>query len=189
MGTVSLCNPRVKSTSKQCCESCIFKFFTVCPLPGIVKICGKSFFFAAFFIDCTPLRIIGIFRLIVCCIHVIYTTCQTCIHDCQILIWKCDVHYQIRFIAVDQLDQLVYVICVHLSCSKNCFCLSFQFFHECITFFLCAACNTHFCEYLVNLATFLNCYTGYSAAADYKYSAHNFSPFMITGCFFNSLIL
>ena len=189
MGTVSLCNPRVKSTSKQCCESCIFKFFTVCPLPGIVKVCRKSFFFTTFFIDCTPLWIISIFRLIVCCIHVIYTTCQTCIHDCQILIWKCNVHYQIRFIAVDQFDQLIHIICINLRCSKNCLCLSFQFFHECITFFLCAACNTHFCEYLVNLATFLNCYTGYSAAADYKYSAHNFSPFMITGCFFNSLIL
>ena len=43
-----------------------------------------------------------------------------------------------------------------------------------ITFFFCPACNTQFCKYLICLTTFLDCYTGYSAAADYKYSAHVF---------------
>ena len=47
-----------------------------------------------------------------------------------------------------------------------------------ITFFFCPACNAQLCKYLICLTTFLNCYTGYSSAADYKYSAHNSSPFL-----------
>ena len=37
--TICLCDTWVKSASKQCCKTCIFKFFAVCPLPGIIKIC------------------------------------------------------------------------------------------------------------------------------------------------------
>ena len=67
-----------------------------------------------------------------------------------------------------------YLTRIHLCGGNNCFCFSFQFPGKCITFFFCPACYTQFCKYSICLTTLLNCYTGYSTAADYKYSAHVF---------------
>ena len=124
MSAVCLCNAWIKSAAKQCGKPCIFEFFTICPLPRIVKVSGKALFFTAFFINGTPLRIIGILRLIICCIHIIYATGQTCVHDGQILIRKCNVHDQIRLITIDQFDELIHIICINLGCGKNRLCLS-----------------------------------------------------------------
>ena len=82
---------RIKAASEKCRDACFFKFFLISPLPGIVKICGKSGLFAAFLVNFTPLFIVGIFRLIIGGINIIHLACQTRIHDRQILVRKCHI--------------------------------------------------------------------------------------------------
>lgn len=53
--------------------------------------------------------------LIVCSIHVVHSTSQTCIHDRQILIRKCDVHHKIRLILLDQCDHLIHIVRIYLA--------------------------------------------------------------------------
>ena len=61
----------------------------------------KSGFFAALFIDCTPLWVINIFRLIVGSIHIIDAAFQAGIHNRKVLIGKSDIHNQIRLYFAD----------------------------------------------------------------------------------------
>ena len=58
---------RIKSTSKKGCDPCFFVFFSICPLPFVLKFCG-------------------IFRLVICCINIMYASLQTGVHNRQILI-------------------------------------------------------------------------------------------------------
>ena len=57
---VSLSNARVKTGTEKSSQTCFFKFFFVCPLPGIIKVSGKSFLFAAFVVNFSPFRVVQI---------------------------------------------------------------------------------------------------------------------------------
>ena len=103
------CHSRVKSTSKKRCDTSLLKSFTICPLPLVFKFCC-------------------IFRLIIRCINIVYFCRKTCVHDCQILIWKCKIEYYFRFFFFNQCNQLIYIVSIYLCCCNLCICLSFQFF-------------------------------------------------------------
>ena len=120
--------PRIESASKKCGNSCVFEFFTICPLPGIIKICSKSSLFAPFFIDGSPLRIIRIFRFVISGIDIIYLTLQAGIHNRQILIRQCHIQNRIRLIRPDQCYQFFYLIRIHLCRCDLRICGTFQFF-------------------------------------------------------------
>ena len=92
------CNTRIKACSEKRGKSCFLESVFISPLPAVIKICGKALLLAALLIDLAPLRIVSIFRLIVCCIDIIYLTLKAGIHDSKILIWKCNVKYSIRLI-------------------------------------------------------------------------------------------
>ena len=77
---------RVKAASKKRCDAGVRKAFLICPLPGIIEVCGKARLLAALLIDRTPRRIVGIFRFIVRGIDVVHLACQAGIHDRQILV-------------------------------------------------------------------------------------------------------
>ena len=87
----------VESTSKKRCNSCFFIFFAVCPLPFILKFCS-------------------VFRLIVCSVYIVHSCRKAGIHNCKILIWKCQIQYHIWLFLLDQRDQFFCVVCIHLRC-------------------------------------------------------------------------
>ena len=134
IGTIRLGHARVESTAKKCHEAGVFKFFTVCPLPAIVKISRESRFLTALFIDSPPLRVIGIFRFVIGCVHVIDAAGQTGIHDGQILIGQSHIHDQIWFFFLDEGDKLVYVISIHLGRRNLRIRMPFQFGSQGIAF-------------------------------------------------------
>ena len=125
IGAVSLCHSRIKSASEKGCQSRLFKFFPVRPLPAIVKIRRETFFFTAFFINSFPLRIFRILRFIICRIHIVDAAGQAGIHNRQILIRQGNIHNQIRLIGFDQCDDLFHIVRVHPGCCNFCGCFSF----------------------------------------------------------------
>ena len=157
---------RIKAASEKCRDACFFKLFLISPLPGIVKICRKSGLFAAFFIDFTPLFVIGIFRLIIGGINIIHLACQTRIHDRQILIRQCHIQNGIRLIRLDQCDQFFHMICIHLCCCDLCFRCILQFFFQVITLCLCSAGNADFRKCFAVLTAFVDRNSCNSAASD-----------------------
>ena len=134
IGCEDACNPRVKTTAQKCCNTGFFKSVLISPLPGIIKICRKSFVFASFFINCTPLWIIRIFRFIIGCVNIIHLACQTSIHDCQILIRQCHIQNRIRLIIFNQCNQFIYIVCIHLGRCNLRLCRFLQLFFQIITF-------------------------------------------------------
>ena len=99
-------NTRIKTGSQKSSQSCFLKFLIISPLPGIIEICSKAFFFTSLFIDCTPCGIFCILCFIIGSINIIRTGFQTCIHDGKILIWKCHIQDSIRLIGSDQFCDL-----------------------------------------------------------------------------------
>ncbi len=77
---------RIKAGAEQCRETGLRKLLPVRPLPGIIEVGRKTLFRTALFIDGTPCRILGIFRLIICGINVVHTGSQAGVHDGKILI-------------------------------------------------------------------------------------------------------
>ena len=63
---------RVKAAAKKRRDAGICKAFLICPLPGIIEVCGEALFLAAFFIDRAPCRIVGVLRLVVCGIDIVH---------------------------------------------------------------------------------------------------------------------
>ena len=109
------CYSGIKSTSQQRRNSCFFKFLTVCPLPFIFEFCS-------------------IFRLIICSVYIIHSCRKAGIHNCKILIWKCQIQYYVRFFPFDQCNQFFWVICIHLCSCNRSVVGSLQFFFQCLTF-------------------------------------------------------
>ena len=109
------CHSRIKSTSQQRCNSCFFVFFTVCPLPFVLKFCS-------------------IFRFIICSIYIINSCGKTCIHNCKILIWKRQIQYHIRFFFFDQSNQFFCVVSIHLCCCNRSIIRILQFFFQRLAF-------------------------------------------------------
>ena len=77
---------RVKAAAKKRRDAGICKAFLICPLPGIIEVRGKARLLAALLINCTPRRIVGIFRFVVRGIDVVHLACQAGIHNRQILV-------------------------------------------------------------------------------------------------------
>ena len=119
---------RIKSASQESCNPRFFESFTIRPLPGIIKICSKSSLFASFFIDGSPLRIIGIFRFVIRGIDIIHLTLQAGLHDRQILIRQRHIQNRIRLIRPDQGNQFFYFIRIYLCRCDLRICGCFQFF-------------------------------------------------------------
>ena len=86
---------RIKAASQQCGNARLFKFLTVCPLPFILKFCR-------------------VLRLIVRSIDIMGLRRQAGIHDRQILVRKRQVQHHIRVKFLNQGNQLIHVVCIHL---------------------------------------------------------------------------
>ena len=126
IGAVCLRHTRIKTRTEQCRDAGFLKFFPVCPLPRIVKICREAFLPASLVINRTPCRIVNIFWLIVRSVHIVYLTCKACIHNCQVLIRKCNIHDKIWLIAFYQSHHFLYVVCIYLCRCNLCIRLPLQ---------------------------------------------------------------
>ena len=158
IGTEYTGNTRIKTGSQKSSQSCFLKFLIISPLPGIIEICSKAFFFTSLFIDCTPCGIFCILCFIIGSINIIRTGFQTCIHDGKILIWKCHIQDSIRLIGSDQFCDLCCIIRIYLCCLNFCLRCTFNLLFECIAFFLCPACDHNLCKNIAVLTAFANCH-------------------------------
>ena len=71
IGTEYTGNTRIKTGSQKSSQSCFLKFLIISPLPGIIEICSKAFFFTSLFVDCTPCGIFCILCFIIGSINII----------------------------------------------------------------------------------------------------------------------
>ena len=113
-------NTRVKAASQKACDSCLLETLPVSPLPGIVKISREAKPLASLLVHLSPLRVIRVLALIICCINVGNLGCKAGIHNCQILIRKCYIEYCIRLVAVDKSNYLINMVRVKLCCCYLC---------------------------------------------------------------------
>ena len=87
IGSIDAAYTRVETATEDSCQAGFFKTFFVCPLPTIFKVSD-------------------IFRLIIGCIQIIYSTFQTGFHDSKILIGKSHVYDNFRFETIEECHQL-----------------------------------------------------------------------------------
>src|SRR5699024_4629300 len=132
---------------------------------------------AALFVDGAPCGVVGVFRLIVGGVHVVDTAGQAGVHDGQVLVRQGDVHDQVRLIALDEGDQLVDIVGIHLGGGEFGFGGGGQFFGQGVALGFGAAGNAQFGENVADLAALVNGDAGNAAATDDKNFAHGDDSF------------
>ena len=142
------CNTRVKSASKNGCDTCFFKTLSVSPLPLVFKLCS-------------------IFRLIVCSIKIISFCFKTSVHDCKILIRESNIYNDVRLFSVYKFNKLGNAVGVNLSRCNFCGSLVLKFLFEFITLGFCTACYAYFSKHFTVLAAFVNYNSCNAAGTNY----------------------
>ena len=61
-------------------------------------------------------KVLMIGGLVVGSVEIRTTTCETSLHDCEVLIRQCKVDDQFRLIVVEESLELLHIISIHLSC-------------------------------------------------------------------------
>jgi len=114
VGAVSLGHARVEAAAQQGGEAGFLKLFGVGPLPAVVEVGGEACLLAALLIDGTPRGVVGVLRLVVGGVHVVDAAGEAGVHDGQVLIGQGDVHHEVGLIALDEGDDLVHMVGIHL---------------------------------------------------------------------------
>ena len=179
VGAVGLGHARVKAAAQQGGEAGILELFLVGPLPGVVEVGGEARFLAALLVDGAPFGVVGVFRLVVGGVHIVDAAGQAGVHDGQVLVGQGDVHDQVGLVALDQGDELVNVVRIHLGGGDFGFGDGGQFFGQGVALGFGAAGDAQFGENIADLAAFLDGDTGNAAAADDKNFAHGDDSFFV----------
>ena len=137
----------VKAAAQQSCDASFFEAFPISPLPLVLKLCR-------------------IFRFIVCGVHIVRLGCKASVHNGQILIGKCHIDDNVRLLLLDQSDQLVYIIGIHLCSGDLGSRLVLQFFLELVTLGLGTAGNADLCKHFAVLAALVNDNACHAAGSD-----------------------
>ena len=166
VGAVGLGDAGIKTAAKQRGETGLFKLFPVGPLPAVIEVGGKARFLASLFIDGAPGRVVGILRLVVGGIHIVDAAGQAGVHDGQVLIGQGDVHDEIGLVAVDQFDQPVHVVRVHLGGGNLCGGFALQRGGQRVALGFCPAGDAQLGEYVADLTALADGHVGHAAAAD-----------------------
>ena len=138
---------RVKAAAQNSADAGLFEFLAVSPLPFILKLCRVQ-------------------RLIVGSINIVRFGGKAGVHDNQILIGKCQVQNDIGIVFVDDGNQLVHVVGIHLLGVNFCFGGAFQLSLQVVAFRFGAAGNDDFLKNVAVLAAFVDGNAGDAAAAD-----------------------
>ena len=172
VSAVRLRYARVKAGAEQSGQTGVLKLFLVCPLPGVVEVRGKTLVLAALLVNGAPLRIVGVLRLVVGSIHVVYAALEARIHDGQVLIRQRNVHHDVRLVLVDERAQLVHVVRIHLGGADLGCGRTVQLLLDGIALALGAGRDHDFLKNVAVLAALVDNYAGYTAAADDQCSSH-----------------
>ena len=147
IGRENSCYARVKATAQKRGNTGFFKTLAIIPLPLVFKLsCIK--------------------RFVVCSINIRRLRSQAGIHNCKVLIRKCQIKHYIRLKLVNQCNSLINVISIQLS-SMDFGLAAIQFSFQRIAFTFCSAGNHNFFKYFTVLAALVNCHTC-NAAATYN---------------------
>ena len=135
-------NARVETAAENCRQAGLFEAVLIRPLPAIL--------------------IFGfIKRLIIGRVEIVYTTFQTSVHNCQILIRKRHVDDDIRLVFLEQLNQLRHAVGIntvgHDIVLADGFC-------NIVAFDLCARSEYNLVEHIGILGTFVRHYGTYTAS-------------------------
>ena len=110
------------------------------PLPGVLKMCLVLWF-------------------VVGCVEVITATCQTGVHNSQILIGQGKVYHKFRLVFVEECLQLLHVVSIHLSSLDVHLVTSLvNVIHDLIAFSLATAGNHKVRKYVSILCNLECCY-------------------------------
>ena len=86
---------RIKTTTQNGSQTSLLESVFIGPLPGILEVCL-------------------VLRLVVGCVEIVTATCQTSVHDCQVLIGQSKVDHQFWLVTVEKCLQLFHVIGIYL---------------------------------------------------------------------------
>ena len=114
VGAVSLGHARVEAAAQQGGQAGFLKLLCVGPLPAVIKVGGEACFLAALLVDGTPLRVVGVLRLVVGGVHIVYAAGKAGIHDGQVLIGQGNVHHEVGLISLDEGDHFIHLVGIHL---------------------------------------------------------------------------
>ena len=166
IGAVSLGDARVKAAAQQGGQAGLLKLFGVSPLPAVIKVGGETGLLAALLINGAPLRVVGVFRLIVGGVHVVDAAGQAGIHDGQVLVGQGNVHDQIGLVGLDEGDHFFGLIGIHLRGGDLRGGLGGQLGGELIALGFSAAGDADLGEHFRHLAALVDGNGGHAAAAD-----------------------
>ena len=103
-----------------------------------------------------------------------YAACQAGVHDGQILIRQSKVEHDIGLNALNECNQFVHAIGVHLSSGNlgTALTLGLNLLLKVVTLANRTACNANLVKNRVVLGALLNRYLGYTSAANNQYLSH-----------------
>ena len=99
---------------KRCKEAGFSAYFDYSWQWAYAKKFEEAGLLAALLVDGTPRGVVGVFRLVVGSVHIVYAAGQAGVHDGQILIRQGDIHNEVRLVAVDEVAQLLDVVGIDL---------------------------------------------------------------------------
>jgi len=189
VSAVSLGHARVKAAAQQGGQAGLLKLLGVGPLPAVIKVGGETGLLAALLVNGAPLRVVGVLRLVVGGVHVVHAAGQAGIHDGQILIGQGDVHHQIGLVALDEGDDLIHVVGIHLCGGDLGGGLGGQLGGQLVALCLGAAGDADLGEHLGDLAALVDGNGGHAAAADDQNFAHIGYSFICKVVFLRSVLI
>ena len=172
VGTVSLRHARVKAAAQQGGQTGFLELFGVSPLPAVIKVGRETSLLAALLVDGAPFRVVGVLGLIVGGVHVVDAAGKAGVHDGQILIRQGDVHHQIGLVALDEGDDLIHMVGIHLCGGDLGSGFGGQFCSQLVALGLGTAGDADLGEHFRHLAALVDGNGGHAAAADDQNFAH-----------------
>ena len=139
------CNTRVEATTENSGQASILETLLVSPLPRVLKVSL-------------------ILRLVVGSVEIRATTCETSLHDCEVLIRQCKVDDQFRLVVIEESLELLHIIGIHLSCLDVGIADSLD---NTVTLRLRAACNHEVGENVSVLSNLERCYCSDATGANH----------------------
>ena len=177
VGAVGLGNTRVKARTEECREAGLFKLFFISPLPAVIEVGAEALFLAALVVDLAPLGIVDVFGFVVRRVHVVHAAFEAGVHDGEILVRKRNVHDQVGLVFLDELGNVLCLVCIHGGSRNDRLRIRTQFLSELFAVFAVAASDANFAENFAAGAAFFDSNCGDCATTDNQSSCHFFIPF------------
>ena len=122
--------------------------------------------------------------LVVGSVEIVAATCQTGIHDSEILVRQGEVDNQLRLEVVEQRLKLLNVVGVHLCCLDVHRVPGLVYgINNLVALFLAATCYHEFCKHIGILCNLECRYGGNATCTNHKYSSHCLYLFLLLSYF------